>query len=294
MPTDLSLVRPGWVSHDLFPFQSRFIDIDGSTVHYIDEGDGPILLMLHGNPTWSFVYRDVITRLRDRFRCVALDYPGFGLSTAAPGYRYHPEEHAAVTASFVDELELDGVTLVVHDWGGPIGISAASRAPWRYDRLVIGNTWAWPVNGDLHFEFFSRVMGGPLGRELIRRMNLFVNAMVPAGHRRRKVSPEEMAHYRLALDTRVRRHASAVLPQAITTDRAFLARVASDLPSLTHLPGLIIWADGDIAFRDAERRRWEDLLPHHTTVVLRGAGHYLQSDAPDEFAEAISNWGLRT
>jgi haloalkane dehalogenase len=79
--------RPAWVDDELFPFESRFIAIDGHTVHYVDEGSGPTLLLLHGNPTWSFVYRDVIRALRDEFRCVALDYPGFGLSSPRAGYR---------------------------------------------------------------------------------------------------------------------------------------------------------------------------------------------------------------
>jgi haloalkane dehalogenase len=82
--------RPPWVDHELFPFTSRFIDVGGHTVHYIDEGSGPTLLFLHGNPTWSFVYRDVIRQLRDQFRCVALDYPGFGLSSPGPGTSAEP------------------------------------------------------------------------------------------------------------------------------------------------------------------------------------------------------------
>ena len=88
--------RPAWVDDELFPFESRFVDIDGHSVHYVDEGSGPTLLFLHGNPTWSFVYREVIESLRDEFRCIAVDYPGFGLSSAAPGYRYLPAEHAQV------------------------------------------------------------------------------------------------------------------------------------------------------------------------------------------------------
>lgn len=283
-------VRPHWVSDTLFPFASRFLEIDGHRVHYVDEGDGPTLLLLHGNPTWSFVYRDVILRLRDRFRCIALDYPGFGLSDAAPGYRYLPEEHAGVVAAFVERLGLGGVTLVVQDWGGPIGLSAAARSPERFASLVVGNTWAWPVDGDRHFVLFSHLMGGVVGRELIRRLNLFVNVMIPAGHKRRKPSADEMAHYRAALGTRRRRHASAVLPRAITASRSFLAEVERDLRGLEHLPALVVWADGDIAFRERERRQWERRLPNHTTVILEGVGHYLQSDAPDEVAEAIRRW----
>ncbi len=283
-------MRPDWVSDELFPFESRYADIDGHRVHYVDEGRGPTLLLLHGNPTWSFVYRDVISSLRSEFRCIALDYPGFGLSAAAPGYRYTPEGHASVTAAFVEQLDLRAITLVVHDWGGPIGLSVAERNPHRFDALVVGNTWAWPVNGDLHFELFSRAMGGPVGRELIRRLNLFVNLMIPLGHRRRRLTPAEMAHYRSALSTRSRRHASAVLPQAIVHSRAFLEDVAARLTVVESLPALILWADKDIAFRDTERRRWQELLPNHADVTLAGARHFLQSDAAEEFAAAICSW----
>lgn len=143
-------VRPEWVDDSLFPFESHFVEIGGHTVHYVDEGAGPTLLLLHGNPTWSFLWRDAIRELRNEFRCVALDYPGFGLSTPKAGYRFLPEEHAEVVTGFVDALGLTGVTLVGQDWGGPIGLAAAQRRPGTFERLVLVNTWAWPVNGSLH------------------------------------------------------------------------------------------------------------------------------------------------
>ncbi|WP_245818884.1 alpha/beta fold hydrolase [Haloechinothrix alba] len=282
--------RPPWVDAELFPFTSRFVDVHGHTVHYVDEGAGPTLLMLHGNPTWSFVYREVISRLSGRFRCVACDYPGFGLSTAAHGYGYSPEEHARVVTELVEQLDLRDVTLVMQDWGGPIGVHAAAAHPDRVAALVVANTWAWPVNGDAHFEVFSRVMGGPVGRMAIRRLNLFVNAMLPAGHKLRKLSSAEMAHYRAALPDPAARHASAVLPNAITAARDFLATVDSELTALRQLPALVLWADRDPAFRAAERERWQRRLPDHTTVTIPGAGHYVQSDAPGPFADAIAGW----
>lgn len=282
--------RPGWVDDNLFPFQSRFVDVAGAVVHYVDEGQGPVLLMLHGNPTWSFVYRDVIAELSRAFRCVALDYPGFGLSTPADGYQFHPADHARVVGEFIEHLDLRDATLVVQDWGGPIGLSAASARAERFRGLVIANTWAWPVNGDIHFEAFSRFMGGPVGSLLIRRFNFFVNAMIPAGHRRRKLSPAEMNHYRSALPTPARRVPSAVFPRDILAARDFLADLERDLAVLTDLPALIIWGEADIAFRAQERRRWEALLPRHRTVNVPGAGHYVQSDAASEFAAAIAAW----
>ena len=282
--------RPAWVDDELFPFESRFIAIDGHTVHYVDEGSGPTLLLLHGNPTWSFVYRDVIRALRDEFRCVALDYPGFGLSSPRPGYRYLPEEHTQVVTAFVDAVGLSGITLVAQDWGGPIGLATVEQRPAAFEGLVLANTWGWPITGDLHFEAVSHLLGGPLGRLLVRQFNLFVNAMIPAGHRLRKPTADEMAHYRKALATLNRRDASAVLPRRITASRAFLAGVEARLPNLASLPTLIVWGDADFAFRAKERQRWEQVFADHHTVIVEGAGHFVQSDAPDRFAAAIRNW----
>jgi haloalkane dehalogenase len=279
--------RPAWVDDELFPFASRFVDIDGHTVHYVDEGAGPTLLFLHGNPTWSFVYRDVIRALRDEFRCVALDYPGFGLSSARAGYRYLPEDHADVVTAFVDALGLTGATLVAHDWGGPIGLAAVERRPAAFTGLVLVNTWGWPTTGDLYFGIFSRLMGGPLGRMLIKRLNLFVNWFIPSGHRLRKPTAAELAHYRDALATVDRREAAAVLPRRITASRAFLADVEAGLAGLATLPTLILWGGNEFPFRAKERQRWEQLFPDHHTVIVDGAGHFVQSDAPDEFVAAV-------
>ena len=287
MTNTAQTTRPDWVDDDLFPFESHFIEIDGHTVHYVDEGSGPTLLMLHGNPTWSFLFREVIRLLRKDFRCIALDYPGFGLSTPRPGYRYLPEEHADVVTAFVDELDLKDVTLVGQDWGGMIGLAVAQRRPGVFRRLVLANTWAWPVNGTLHFEWFGRIVGGLPMRFLVRQFNLLVNAFIPTGHQRRKPTAAEMDHYRRALGTADRRQASAVLPGRVLASRDFFAEVEAGLPDVAQLPTLIVWGDADIAFRPQERERLEATFPNHTTVIVEGAGTYVESDAPEEFAAAI-------
>ncbi|WP_395306850.1 alpha/beta fold hydrolase [Mycobacterium sp. AMU20-3851] len=284
--------RPEWVDDRLFPFESRFVDVAGHTVHYIDEGTGPVLLFLHGNPTWSFVYRDVIKQLRTEFRCIAVDYPGFGLSWATSGYRYLPAEHAQVIVGVVDALALSGATLVVHDWGGPIGLAALAQRRAAFDRVVVANTWAWPTEA-VAAQVMSRVVGSPAGRFLIRRFNLFVQAMIPAGHRFRKPCPTEMAHYQRALADPARREASGVFPREITAGREFLAGVAATLPVTGALPALLIWGTGDIAFGDAELRRWREVFADHHVAAIEGAGHFVQSDAPAEFAAAIRDWFQR-
>jgi haloalkane dehalogenase len=281
--------RPAWVDDELFPFESRFVDIDGHRIHYVDEGSGPTLLFLHGNPTWSFDYSRIIDLLQHEFRCIAVDYPGFGLSQAAPGYRYLPVDHAHVIGTFVEALSLNGATLVAHDWGGPIGLATAQRRPEVFNRLVLTNTWAWPVEAPL-VQIMSHVMGSPVGRLLIRQLNLFVNVMIPVGHRLTRPTDQQMAHYQQALGSPSRREASAVFPREITASRAFLADVESRLAGLADLPTLIIWGDSDFAFGNNELRRWEQTFTDRRTVIVKGAGHFVPSDAPEQFAAAIRSW----
>ena len=281
--------RPPWVPQELFPFQSHYADLAGSRVHYIDEGSGPPLLLLHGNPTWSFLYRDIVKGLRDRYRCIAVDHPGFGLSSAAPGYGYTPAEHADVLEQLVLRLNVSDVTMMVQDWGGPIGFAVAARHPERFTAFVIGNTWAWPKS-DPGTQLFSRLLGGPIGRRLILNRNLFVERILPAGVRRRTLPQAVMDAYRGPFPTPASRRPTAVFPREILASRPFLADLEHRLAQLSDRPALIVWPTKDVAFRDREQRRWEKLFPDHHTVLLEGAGHYIQEDAADEIVTAIRDW----
>lgn len=281
--------RPRWLADDLYPFADHWTRIEGSRVHFLDEGSGPPLLLLHGNPTWSFLYRRLILGLRDRYRCIAPDYPGFGLSRAAPGYTFTPAEHAVVVERLVTELDLDQVTMMVQDWGGPIGFHVAVRQPERFHAFVIGNTWAWPKS-DLGTQIFSRVLGGPLGRFLILQRNFFVESILPRNVKRTTLSSEVMEAYRGPFPDPESRRPTYVFPREILGSRAFLAEVAAGLPTLSGRPALLVWPTRDIAFRAPERRRWEELFPGHETFMLNGAGHYIQEDAAPEIIAAIRAW----
>ena len=182
-----SPTRPAWVPEDLYPFADDYVELNGSRVHYVDEGSGPTLLLLHGNPTWSFLYREIIKALADSFRCIALDLPGFGLSHAAPGFAFTPAEHADVVEQLVLQLDLSGVTMMVQDWGGPVGFATATRHPERFVAFVIGNTWAWPKS-DPGTQLFSRILGGPLGAYLIQRRNFFIENILANNVKLRKLS----------------------------------------------------------------------------------------------------------
>jgi haloalkane dehalogenase len=282
--------RPGWVDPSLFPFESRFVELEGARVHYIDEGFGPTLLMLHGNPTWSFLFRHMVAALRDRFRCVALDYPGFGLSTAPPGYGFTAAEHSETVARFVSALDLMAWTPVVQDWGGPIGLGAAAREPERVATLAILNTWAWPLQGHRDAERFSKLLGGPVGRFAILRLNGFVNLIIPSALKRGRLSRSVMDHYRRPFPTVASREPVAVLPRELLAARPFLEDVERGLERLRDLPALLCFSDGDPIFGERELERFAGRLPNHRRVRVTNAGHYLQEDAPREIAEAIAAW----
>ena len=129
--------RPAWVSERLYPFESRFFAAPGGRMHYVDEGAGAPIVFVHGNPSWSFEFRGLISELRDRFRCIAPDHLGFGLSACPErSEEHHPAAHAANFAALMDHFDLDDATLFLTDWGGPIGLEFARRHPERVARLV--------------------------------------------------------------------------------------------------------------------------------------------------------------
>jgi haloalkane dehalogenase len=277
------------VPHELFPVEHRFVDVGGARVHYVDEGEGRVLLLLHGNPSWSFLYRKMIPALRDRFRCVALDYPGYGMSDAPAGYGFTPAEHSAVLERFVDLLQLRDLTVMVQDWGGPIGLGLAGRRPGLIEALVIGNTFAWPLTGDRRIQLFSWAMGGPVGVALTRAFNFVPRVFFRRGLAHRP-PPEVLRVYLAPWRDPARRRAATTAPRQLIRAAAYLAQVEAGLPRISDRPALIVWGGADFAFRGGERRRFERAFPNHTTVVYPDASHFLQEDAGERIAADITTF----
>ena len=231
----------------------------------------------------------MIPALRDQFRCVALDYPGYGMSAATEGYSYKPADHSRILEQFVDQLGLLDITLMVQDWGGPIGLGLAGRRPELFRRFVIGNTWAWPLNGNRRVAMFSWVMGGPIGRALTRAFNFVPRVFFRRGLSR-DAGPEVVALYLVPWREPARRQAAVIAPRQLIQASGYLAQVEAGLPALADRPALIVWGIEDFAFRDAERRRFEVAFPNHRTVLLSRASHFLQEDAGEEIAAQLKAW----
>jgi haloalkane dehalogenase len=271
-----------------YPFDSRWFESPVGPVHYLDEGQGRPLLLLHGNPEWGFVYRKLVLGLRDRFRCIAPDYPGFGLSAhPASSYGYTPAEHAEVVGALVDQLDLQDAVVMGQDWGGPIGMDVASRRPERISGLVMGNTWYWPAD-TLMLRSFSLIMGSPPLQWLIRQRNFFVAPLMKR-LLRTELSSEEFEHYVRVVPTPASREGIAVFPRQIRLAGPWLAELQRRVDStLTDRPIVLPWGLRDPAFgSEANLARWQAAFPKAEVVRLEQAGHYIQEDAPQSIIEAI-------
>ena len=274
-------------SAELYPFESKWFESAVGRVHYVDEGSGRPILFLHGNPTWSFLYRGIITRLRDEFRCIAVDYPGFGLSDRPADYGYTAAEHAEVVTALVDQLGLEDLIVMGQDWGGPIGMSVALSKPERVTGLVFGNTWFWPTDRLLN-RVFSLFMSSPLLQWAILERNFFVERLIPSGTAR-KLSNEEMDHYRRAQPDRESRAGAAEFPRQLRVAGPWLKELAEAVPAaLGEKPLLLVWGMKDFAFQaNWALPRWKATFRDHVLLELPNAKHFIQEDAPEEIAAAI-------
>ncbi len=277
------------VDKELFPFENHFLATDtGAEVHYIDEGQGVVVLMLHGNPTWSFLYRKMIMRMREHFRCIAVDYPGFGLSTAPKGYDFLPSTHSEVLADVVGKLGLADFIVVMQDWGGPIGLALAELFPERVRGMVIGNTWAWPLKGKLRFEVFSWLMGGPIGRSMARWFNGVWRVFMKRGFVNRP-SDRELAMYEAPFRDKMNRIQTAIFPRQLVRAHDFEAKVESGLEKLAEKPVLFLWGHKDFAFQEPELERFKSHFPNHVHHPLE-AGHFWQDEQGEVASDYIIDW----
>jgi haloalkane dehalogenase len=275
------------VPRAMFDVEHHFANLpSGARVHYVDEGEGETLLFLHGNPAWSFQWRDLVHGLRGSYRCVALDYPGFGLSDAPPEFGFTPREESLVLEEFVDWLGLRDVTLVMQDWGGPIGLGFAGRRPELVRGFVLGSTWAWPTTTAEPRGKFSWLVGGPVGEFFQMNFNAFATLGIQNGIVR-DLPPDELDVYVRPFRSLDRRGIAAFYPGQITAATAYFEEVEAALPRLADKEALIFWALLDPGFPDSDRARLERALPRHHTIELPEANHFFFEDSADRMVQEI-------
>ena len=289
--TDVAAMpRPAWLDARLFPFQSHYINIDGNLVHYVDEGHGPILLFLHSNVVWSFTYRHLMQGLRDSFRCIALDFPGFGLSTAAAGFEHAILSNSMLVEKIMQALDLSNVTVLGHDTGGPIGLGVVSRHPQWFRALILLDTFCFPLKAsNPKVAMMLNLISSPFpGVLLVDYLNLMVEMIDRQGMKLRKLSKAEKAAFAGPFADRSSRRVMRALFASVLNSSVYLTEMQQKLKHV-NIPALLLPAEKSGAV--------ETLLPgleatfaNHQTVILKGAGHFSAEDSPDEVVSAIRNW----
>jgi haloalkane dehalogenase len=282
---------PPWL-RELYPFRSHFLNLEGVNLHYLDEGQGPAIVMLHGNPTWSFYFRELIKGLSGRFRVVVPDHVGCGLSDKPANYAYTLSTHIANLARLLDHLSLNNVAFAVHDWGGAIGLGWAVENIDRVRSLVLFNTAAFLGPVPLRI----RLCRAPLiGRWIVQRLNGFARAALRmAIARQERLTPTVRAGYLFPYDTPdnrigMYRFIRDIPLSATAPSRAVLLGIESALPSLRSKPVAICWGARDFCFNDRFLERWRDEFPHAAIHRFEDAGHYVVEDAFERIIPVIEN-----
>lgn len=280
---------PAWL-HALYPFAPRsFTTPDGARMSYLDEGprSDEAVLMLHGNPTWSFFYRSLVQMLSPAMRCVVPDHVGMGLSAKPQNYDYTLAARVRDVAALVASLGLKRVHLVVHDWGGAIGMGWAAEHAGALGRVAVMNTAAFPMRRMPARIALCKLPG--LGPLLVRGANGFAGPATWMAMQRRALSRDEKRAYlfpyrswsdRVAVSAFVRD-----IPMAPAhRSWAALQRSAEGVQAIANRPVLLAWGLRDFCFDAGFLAEWERRLPQAETVRYEDAGHYLLEDAPESVA----------
>jgi len=281
----------GWVDRAAYPFTPRSFEVDGAHMHYVDEGDGPPVLLVHGTTTWSFLYRDLIRTLSRTYRCIAPDHLGYGLSDKPEDVAYRPRDHARRLKALVEHLGLRDVALIVHDFGGPIGLAYALEQPRNIRALVLFNTWMWTLRGEPLIEMASRIGGGSVGRLFFRRFNIELRTVFKtAWGDRSKLSAALHRQYTGPFPRPSDREPMWILARELLGSSDWYEELWSRRERISHIPALLLWGLKDPILRARHLSRWQELFRDAQTVTFPTAGHFVPEEARDELRPVLERF----
>ncbi len=290
---------PDGVTQELYPFTGKYLALNsGARMHYLDEGAGTPVVMLHGNPSWSFYYRSLALALRGHNRVIAPDHIGCGLSDK-PGdgkYDYTLKSRVDDVEFLLDSIGVkEKITLVVHDWGGMIGLAYAVRHPERIEKLVILNTGAFFLPGGKSFPAALRLCRTPLGALLIRGFNAFARATAWIGCKRSRMNKELRNAYSAPYNSWGNRLATLRFVEDIPLapgDKAYqvVLETQEKLHTLAAKPMLICWGLKDFVFDHYFLEEWQRRFPNAETHAFPDCGHYILEDALEEVTALVKRF----
>jgi pimeloyl-ACP methyl ester carboxylesterase len=276
-----------WLDKSEYPFKSNFFDINGNNLHYIDEGKGETLLFVHGTPSWSFDYRNIIKKLKEYYRCAAIDHIGFGLSDKPEHYDYSTQNHSKTLEKFVLEKQLKNITLVVHDFGGPIGLNFAMQHPEKIKKLIILNSWLWSSENDPDFIKLKKVLKSPLLPFLYRYLNFSPKFILPQSFGDKKLPKNLLKQYTKPFADKTQRNGTLSFAKSLLNDQKWFEELWNKRNAISDKPTLFIWGMRDQVIKPHNLEKFENGFTNSKTVRLETSGHFPQEEQPKKVTDAI-------
>jgi len=280
-----------------FPFTPHYFDNNAFQMHYVDEGSGEPIVLVHGDPTWGYLYRNFIHALARHQRCIVPDHMGMGKSgIPQEQYPYRLQHHIANFENLLLHLDLHDVTLVLHDWGGPVGLGFATRHPERVKRLVLMNTWAfapWPGGP---FPRLLEIIRSARGEKFVLEKNGYLEpALLGTTFHIENLTQEVMDAYRAPFPTPASRLAMLCWSRDIPVSEADpsyaeMKRIERGLSRFLDTPTLLVWGMRDPVLSEPVLRTWQSIYPRAITYEIEDASHFLQEDAPARIVNCIGEF----
>lgn len=284
-------MKPDWLDREEYPFESKYLQLDCGRMHYIDEGEGPVIVMVHGTPAWSFIYRNLIKLLRPHYRCVAMDMLGFGLSDKPEDFSYKPRAHAENFEKLMEHLQLKDITLVVHDFGAPVGLAYALNHPENVRSIVMLNTWTWSLSKHNTFSKASKYLVGPLGKFLHSKLNLSTGDLVKELFGEADNMPESIRkQYVNALGTPEQQVRSLACARELVGVSRWYEELWQKRKNIQNIPALILWGERDKLVKIEALQKWKKFFHECYVIHFEDSGHFLQEENAEELASYVSNF----
>lgn len=276
-----------WLNKSEYPFASNYFDINGYRLHYIDEGQGETILFIHGTPSWSFDFRHIIKGLSGQFRCIAIDHIGFGLSDKPEHYDYSTQNHSKTVEKFLLEKQLDNITLVVHDFGGPIGLNVAMQYPDKIKGLIILNSWLWSSEHDPDYIKLKKILTSPLLPFLYRYLNFSPKFILPQSFGDKKLPPHVLKQYTRPFASRTQRNGALEFARSLLNDQDWFEQLWHKRQSILNKPTLLVWGMKDPIVKPHYLAKFQDGFPHARILKLETSGHFPQEETPEQIIQTM-------
>ncbi|MDR8390800.1 alpha/beta fold hydrolase [Aliifodinibius sp. S!AR15-10] len=270
-----------WINQIEYPFKHHYIELEDGTMHYVDEGSRETLLFVHGTPTWSFLYRNFIKELSKHYRVIAIDHIGFGLSEKPETFKGRPQDHAHNLSEFIRKKNLREITLVLHDFGGPIGLAAAIKNPSRFKQFVLFNTWLWETASNKKARKVDKIINSVFGKFLYLWLNFSPRFLLKQGFADKRNLPKKIREqYLLPFPVKSSRWSLYRIAQSLVGASDWYHQQWQQLSAIEDKPWLILWGTEDEFITIDYLQRWKHRLPH-AEVYTFDCGHFVQEERPE-------------